>query len=168
MAWLTADIKNTFEILVLTLMEQILLGNSASPLRKALIDSGLGSALCDGAGYDSDNRDTMFVSGLKDVEQSAAEKVKKIIAEGNLSTFKQETDDGRLINAEAKKMVYSITGNKIVLTKDAKLTEAGNTFASDSITFFTDKEIVKAGSTSGNDRVNITVFPETVNDKNEE
>jgi Zn-dependent M16 (insulinase) family peptidase len=78
-AWLTSDIRDTFEILSLTLLEQILLGNSASPLRKALIDSGLGSALCDGTGFDADNRDTLFVSGLKDVEQSAADKIEKII-----------------------------------------------------------------------------------------
>lgn len=93
--------------------------------------------------------------------ETANKKVKKIIAKGKLSTFKQTTDDGRKIDAEAEKMVYSITGNKIVLTKNAKLTEAGNTFASDKITFYTDKEIVTAGSSSGNDRVNITVFPET-------
>lgn len=93
--------------------------------------------------------------------ETANKKVKKIISEGKLSTFKQTTDDGRKINAEAEKMVYSITGNKIVLTKNAKLTEAGNSFASDKITFYTDKEIVTAGSSSGNDRVNITVFPET-------
>ena len=79
MAWLTADIKDTFEVLVLTLLEQILLGNSASPLRKALIDSGLGSALCDGTGFDADNRDTLFVSGLKDVASSGADQIEGII-----------------------------------------------------------------------------------------
>ena len=94
--------------------------------------------------------------------ETANKKVKKIISEGNLSTFKQTTDDGRKINAEAEKMIYSITGNKIVLTRNAKLTEAGNSFASDKITFYTDKEIVSAGSSTGDDRVNITVFPETV------
>ncbi|MDH3607785.1 MAG: lipopolysaccharide transport periplasmic protein LptA [Gammaproteobacteria bacterium] len=97
--------------------------------------------------------------------ETANKKVKKIISEGKLSTFKQTTDDGRKINAEAEKMVYSITGNKIVLTKNAKLIEAGNTFSSDKITFYTDKEIVTAGSSSGSDRVNITVFPETVKEK---
>ena len=97
--------------------------------------------------------------------ETANKKVKKIISEGKLSTFKQTTDDGRKINAEAEKMVYSITGNKIILTKKAKLTEAGNTFASDKITFYTDKEIVTAGSSSGNDRVNITVFPETIKEE---
>jgi len=93
--------------------------------------------------------------------ETANKKVQKIISEGNLSTYKQTTDDGKKINAEAEKMVYSITDNKIVLTTNAKLTEAGNTFASDKITFYTDKEIVTAGSSTGNDRVNITVFPET-------
>lgn len=78
-AWLTADIKDSFEILTLTLLEQILLGNSASPLRKALIDSGLGSALCDGCGFDADNRDSLFVSGLKDVDQASADKIEAVI-----------------------------------------------------------------------------------------
>ena len=78
-AWVTADIKDSFEVLVLTLLEQILLGNSASPLRKALIDSNLGTALSDGTGYDSNNKDTLFVCGLKDVEQSVSGKIESII-----------------------------------------------------------------------------------------
>ena len=78
-AWLTADIKDAYEVLVLALLEQILLGNSASPLRQALIDSGLGSALCDGNGFDADNRETLFVSGLKDVSASDAAQIEEII-----------------------------------------------------------------------------------------
>ncbi len=78
-AWLTADIKDSFEVLVLTLLGQILLGNSASPLRKALIDSNLGTDLSDGTGYDSNNKDTMFVCGLKDVEKSVSGKIESII-----------------------------------------------------------------------------------------
>ncbi len=78
-AWLTGDIKDAFGVLTLSLLEQILLGNSAAPLRKALIDSGLGSALCDGTGLDADNRDVAFVAGLKDVEKDAAEKIETII-----------------------------------------------------------------------------------------
>ncbi|MBW1841677.1 MAG: insulinase family protein [Deltaproteobacteria bacterium] len=78
-AWLTADIRNNFEVLVLTLLEQILLGNPASPLRKALIDSELGTALCDGTGFDSDNRDTLFVCGLKDTAAASAVKIETIV-----------------------------------------------------------------------------------------
>lgn len=79
LAWLTADIRDTFEVLVLTVLEQILLGNAASPLRKALIDSGLGSALSDGSGYEADNRDSMFCCGLKDVETSAAVAIETLV-----------------------------------------------------------------------------------------
>ena len=107
---------------------------------------------------------SMQLTGEKVILETANKKVKKIIAEGNLSTFEQTTDDVKLVHAEAKKMVYNINANEIVLTKNDKLTEAGNTFASDRIVFYTDKEIVSAGSSSGDDRVNITVFPETINE----
>ncbi len=78
-AWLTADISDTFEVLAMTLLEHILLGNSASPLRKALIDCGLGTALCDASGYVSSYRDTMFACGLKDVEEASADRIQEII-----------------------------------------------------------------------------------------
>nr|MBL0731644.1 insulinase family protein [Desulfobacterales bacterium] len=79
LAWLMADVRDTFENLAVSIIGHILLGNSASPLRKALIDSGLGSTLCDGTGFDMDNRDTMFVAGLKDVTSSDAPKIETII-----------------------------------------------------------------------------------------
>ncbi|MDA8140450.1 MAG: insulinase family protein [Desulfobacteraceae bacterium] len=78
-AWLTCDLRDTFEVLVLSVLEQILIGNAASPLRKALMDSGLGSTLSDGSGYDADSRDTLFSCGLKDTTEAAAEQVEKII-----------------------------------------------------------------------------------------
>ncbi|MBT8339079.1 MAG: peptidase M16, partial [Desulfatitalea sp.] len=79
LAWLTCDLRDFFEVLVLSVLERILLGNAASPLRKALMDSGLGSALSDGSGYDADNRDTFFACGLKDCAEASASAVEKII-----------------------------------------------------------------------------------------
>ncbi|EMS78102.1 insulinase family protein [Desulfotignum phosphitoxidans] len=78
-AWLTCDAKDAFEVLVLTVLEQILIGNAASPLRKALIDSNLGSALADASGFEPDNRDAMFAIGLKDIEKSAVAQVESIV-----------------------------------------------------------------------------------------
>jgi len=92
-AWLTADIKDTFEVLVLTLLEQILMGNAASPLRKALIDSQLGTALCDAAGFDAENRDTMFVCGLKDVAESAGPEIETIIFDSMNRLLAKGIDD---------------------------------------------------------------------------
>ena len=79
LAWLTADILDSFEILVLGVLEQILLGNDSAPLRRALMDSGLGTALSDGSGYDADNRDTLFACGLKEVAADAAPAIERIV-----------------------------------------------------------------------------------------
>ncbi len=78
-AWLISDIRDAFQMLALKLLEQILLGNSASPLRKALMDSEIGTALSDGSGFDADNRDTLFACGLKDVDENDAGKIEKLI-----------------------------------------------------------------------------------------
>ena len=80
-AWLMADVQESFDVFVLVLLEQVLLGNPGAPLYKALIDSGLGSALCDGTGYDPDMKDTLFACGLKDVGKDDAEAVEKIIVD---------------------------------------------------------------------------------------
>lgn len=97
-AWLTADIRNSFDVLVMMLLEQILLGNPGSPLRKALIDSGLGSALCDSAGYDADYRDTLFVAGLKGTEADAAEPVESLVLEV-LTSMSREGIDPELVES---------------------------------------------------------------------
>ena len=88
LAWLTCDIHDTFEVLVLSVLEQILIGNAASPLRKALMDSGLGSTLSDGTGFDAENRDAMFACGLKDVDEDSGPAIEGIIMEvlQNLAT----------------------------------------------------------------------------------
>ena len=78
-AWLLTDIKDTYEVLVAVILEQILIGNAASPLRKALMESQLGTALSDGTGFDGENRDTMFSVGLKDVTETDAEKIEAIV-----------------------------------------------------------------------------------------
>ena len=97
-AWLCADIQHTFDVLVLKLLEQILLGNAASPLRKALIDSELGSSLADVTGYDADNRDTLFACGLKDVDPADAAKIEAIVFD-TLAGLVEEGIDRELIDA---------------------------------------------------------------------
>ncbi len=90
LAWLQADIMDTFEVLTLSVLEQVLAGNPASPLRKALLDSGFGTALSDASGYSADMRDTMFSIGLKGAELSSAESIEKLI----LDTLKELAQKG--------------------------------------------------------------------------
>jgi len=97
-AWLLCDITDSFNVLALSVLEHVLLGNAASPLHKALIDSELGSSLSDGTGYDADNKDTMFSCGLKDIEKSSVDKVEKIIFDVLTSLCKNKIDR-KLINS---------------------------------------------------------------------
>ena len=90
LAWLTADIQDAVAVLSLMLLEGILLGNAASPLRKALMDSGLGAELSDGSGFDRDNRDTLFACGLKDTAESSADQIEALI----LDTLKTLSENG--------------------------------------------------------------------------
>ncbi len=78
-AWLMADTREKFDVFVIGLLEQVLLGNPSAPLYKALIGSGLGSALSDGTGYDPEMKDTMFACGLKDVGKDDTAAVERII-----------------------------------------------------------------------------------------
>jgi hypothetical protein len=81
MSWLMAAANNPYEVLVLEILEYVLLGNQSSPLRKALVSSGLGSDLSDGTGFDAENRNTMFSVGLKDVRKRDRQQIKKTIFE---------------------------------------------------------------------------------------
>ena len=100
-----------------------------------------------------------LLTGEKVIVQIVDQKVKKITSEGDPGTFRQTKEDGETVYAEAENMVYEIDINKIVLTNNAKLTEADNTLSSDRIVFYTDTETINADSFGGRERVNITIFP---------
>lgn len=89
-AWKTVDICNDFEVLVLSLMDQLLLGNDASPLKKALLDSGLGASLIDQSGFDSRFRSTVFTCGLKDIARDSCDQIERLI----FDTLEQVIDQG--------------------------------------------------------------------------
>ncbi len=105
-AWLTTDIRDSFEVLVLTVLEQILIGNSASPLRKALIDSNLGSALSDATGFDPDMKDTMFACGLKDITVDSVKKTEEIIFQ-TLESLARDGIDKTLIDSAIHQIEFS-------------------------------------------------------------
>ncbi len=63
----TNDVTDAVTTLSMHLLSDYLLGNAASPLRRALIDSRLGEELTD-SGYAGHQRDTYFSVGLKGTE----------------------------------------------------------------------------------------------------
>jgi Zn-dependent M16 (insulinase) family peptidase len=80
-AWVTVHTGDSFRLLAMKVLAEVLLGNAAAPLRKALIDSKLGTAMADGSGLQDDYRETVFGAGLKDIANDDAEKVERVVIE---------------------------------------------------------------------------------------
>ena len=89
-AWVTVPTGDSFRLLAMKVLAEVLLSNAGSPLRKALIDSGLGTAMADGSGLQDDYRESVFGAGLKDIASEDAEKVQKVV----LDTLERLADEG--------------------------------------------------------------------------
>lgn len=89
-AWSTTHMGNSFEVFALNVLEHVLLAHAASPLHKALIDSGLGDTLTDFYGSFDWYREGLFCAGLKGVDPEDAAKIEKII----LDTLEQLVSEG--------------------------------------------------------------------------
>jgi len=89
-AWVTVPSADSFRALAMKVLTEVLLSNAGSPLRKALIDSGLGSALADGTGLHDDYKESVFGAGLKGIAAEDAEKVEKVV----LETLERLADGG--------------------------------------------------------------------------
>lgn len=88
-SWLLDEVKQSENILALNILEHILIGTPASPLRKTLIDSGLGEDVT-GGGLDTWKREATFSVGLKNILADDAEKVESLI----MDTLGKLADDG--------------------------------------------------------------------------
>src|SRR5436190_591817 len=89
-AWVTVPSADSFRNLAMKVLSEVLLSNAGSPLRKALIDSGLGSALADGSGLQDDYKESVFGAGLKGIVAEDAEKVQQVV----LDTLERLADNG--------------------------------------------------------------------------
>jgi Zn-dependent M16 (insulinase) family peptidase len=76
--WLLPDQTDPEAVLGFTILDHILLGSPAAPLRKALIDSGLGEDLTS-VGLENDLRQLFFSTGLKGIDRVNADEVENLI-----------------------------------------------------------------------------------------
>jgi presequence protease len=76
--WLLPENSDPTQTLALEILSHSLLGTPASPLRKALIDSGLGEDVI-GGGLDDSLRQLYFSAGMKGVDPEKVEEVSALI-----------------------------------------------------------------------------------------
>src|SRR3990170_2395846 len=87
--WMLPEIASQKESLGMRILEHVLIGTPAAPLRKALIDSGLGEDLA-GVGLETSLRQMLVSTGLKGVQESDAQKVEDLV----LATLKELANTG--------------------------------------------------------------------------
>ncbi len=87
--WMLDETRDPQLALALQILSDILIGTPASPLRKALIDSGLGEDLA-GVGLDDQTRQAYFSTGLKGIALQDADKVEALV----LQTLEKLVEEG--------------------------------------------------------------------------
>lgn len=87
--WLGPDVMDAELTLAFRMLEHILLGMPGSPLRRALIESGLGTDLA-GQGLETELRQLTFDAGLKGIAVTDADKVEALV----LATLRDIARDG--------------------------------------------------------------------------
>ena len=78
-AWMLTENCDYETALFLEIISGLLVGSPASPLRKALIDSGLGEDLTPTSGIESDLKQLLFCAGLRNVNGKDVKKIEKLI-----------------------------------------------------------------------------------------
>jgi presequence protease len=88
------------------ILQYILIGSSASPLRKALIDSGLGEGLT-GGGVNNFQKFPYFSTGLKGIKPESAPEVERIIVE-TLAKLAQDGIEPEMIEAAMNSTEFAL------------------------------------------------------------
>ena len=79
LSWLLGESHNPVELLESYLISNILLDNSASPLRKALENTDLGKSLSPLTGLETDHKELVFAAGLEGVDANKQKDVEMLI-----------------------------------------------------------------------------------------
>ncbi|MEZ4870293.1 MAG: insulinase family protein [Caldilineaceae bacterium] len=107
--WLLPEKTDPELIMGLSVLSYALLGTAAAPLRKALMDSGLGEDLT-GGGLSTGLRQMTFAVGMKGVAQAAVDQVEEAILT-TLTTLAEQGIDPEMVEAAVNTIEFSLREN---------------------------------------------------------
>jgi presequence protease len=107
--WLLTDKSDPETTLALTILSHVLIGTPASPLRKALIDSGLGEDLA-GIGLEGELREMFFSTGLKGIAVEDGGQVENLVLE-TVTGLVREGIDPQTIEASLNTVEFRLREN---------------------------------------------------------
>ncbi|WP_298068056.1 insulinase family protein [uncultured Mailhella sp.] len=107
--WLLCESRETETMFELNMLEHIVAGLPGSPLRKALMDSGLGEDIA-GCGLESDLRQAYFSMGLRSVDSSRAGEVEGIMLD-TLSELAEQGVPAPAVDAALNSLEFMLREN---------------------------------------------------------
>lgn len=108
--WLLSDKPLDLETeLTLGFLDHLMLGTPASPLRKILLESGLGDAIV-GGGIEDELLQPQFSIGLKNVSEDDIQKVEELIMD-TLKKLAEEGFDSDAVEASMNTIEFSLREN---------------------------------------------------------
>lgn len=107
--WMLPEQTDSVLCMALSVLSYILLSTPASPLRKTLLDSGLGEELT-GGGMSSGLRQMTFSVGMKGVAEGDLEQLEKLIME-TLERLAQDGFDPELLEAALNTLEFQLREN---------------------------------------------------------
>ena len=78
-SWATSTVEDPVEVLTLTILTDILLGNPGAPLYKAIIDSRLAKDISQVSGMDTSFRQMPFTVGFKGIDPQKAQEAQELV-----------------------------------------------------------------------------------------
>jgi len=112
--WMMMENTDYEAVILLRVLSEALVGNAAGPLRKALINSGLGQDLSPVTGMEDDLRQIAFAVGLRGCAPGGAEKVENTVMEV-LQKTAEEGFDPELIEGSLHQIEFR--GREILRTQ---------------------------------------------------
>ncbi|MDD3997741.1 MAG: insulinase family protein [Sphaerochaetaceae bacterium] len=106
-SWATTLVEQPLQVLTLSVLTDILLGNPGSPLYKAIIESKLCKDVSEVSGMDTSFRQMPFTVGFKGIDPADAEKAEELV----LHTLQQlvvEGIDPKLVSNAVKRQEFII------------------------------------------------------------
>ena len=107
--WMLDEVTDPGLALELNILEGVLVGTPASPLRKAMIDSGLGEGLT-GSGFADGIRQPYYTFGLKGIDEADGDKVETLIL-SELERLSVEGIDPLTIEAAVNSTEFGLREN---------------------------------------------------------
>ncbi len=102
LSWATTEVTDPLQVVTLSTLVDILLGNPAAPLYKALLDSELGLDISPESGMSADFRQMPFTVGFKGIATEKAAEAKTCILDA-LATIVDEGLDAELVASSLKR-----------------------------------------------------------------